>query len=406
MANSTAIGLAAIVVIILVVGGAYFLLGNHYKAPTGSTGTGSSTTPGSGSSAYPTGSSSSSSKSTPILMTDPPSVPAGTQAAVVTYSALKVDESSPSGLGWVNATGSGSVNLMSVVNSSQVIGYANLTANTTISAVRFVATSAYVTINNTRYNVTIPNSTVNAQVNGQSRLNASSAVLVDMATTISAVYNSNTTAFVMAPSAKAALVSNSSINGGISIGLGIGASTNVGAMISINAGAKATAFSPAPSITITSATLSSANNMTTLTVNVKDNSNSSVTVSSVALYGPTNVTGTASASAGGVVGIGGGLTSGGGALLNTSVKASAKTGVRTLKTVAFGVGSSGSMSLWTSIFASNSGVAIAPGSSATLTFAGKMTYPSYTATTVSGSSYNIVVVGNGGAVAQTTVTGH
>ncbi|MGI0135120.1 MAG: hypothetical protein ACREBW_09210, partial [Candidatus Micrarchaeaceae archaeon] len=99
-----------------------------------------------------TKSSQSGSLSAPILLTDPAQVPSGTSALVVTYTSLMVHSSGGQGSGWVNATGSGSVNLLAVLNSSKVIGYANVSANSSINLIRLNISSAKITINGTAYN--------------------------------------------------------------------------------------------------------------------------------------------------------------------------------------------------------------------------------------------------------------
>lgn len=169
---------------------------------------------------------------TAIQMTDPPSVPAGTSALVVTYSSVQVQSSGTNQSGWIDAQGSGSVNLMAVQNSSQTIATANLAANSTVSAVRFVVTSAQITINGTTYNVATPNSQVDTTISGSGRINSSasgaSAVLINFYPTVSAQGSSNSSAYVMSNSATAIVINS---NASISINTNIGSTASISSAI-------------------------------------------------------------------------------------------------------------------------------------------------------------------------------
>ena len=132
----------------------------------------------------------------PVVMTDPGQFPAGTNAAVMTYSQMQVWASGngASGSGWVTVQGSGSVNLTAIQNGSgQVVGYAGLTANATVEAVKYTVASAYIVVNDTRYNVTVPNSQTTANVTGSTNAAINSTILVDITPTIVATYNQNAT---------------------------------------------------------------------------------------------------------------------------------------------------------------------------------------------------------------------
>lgn len=396
MANSAAVGLAIVVVIIIIVGVAYVALSGNKHAtgsttvPTSVSSTGGSTSTATTTQSTPTGTPM---KRVPVLLTDPPAVPPGTQAVIMSYSSLKVYETSPSGSSWVNAQGNGSVDLLSVVNSSKVMGYVNVTANATISAVSFNVNSAYATINNTVYDVNAPSS-VTVNIYSTSKVNSSTALLVDMSPAISADYNSNSTTLVMAPSAKATIVSNTALNGGTGIvNLGIGAS------VGLSASAMSAASASAPSITISSASASSTSSGSTLSLNVNDNSNSSVTLSGVYVYGPENVSTSANASTSGTIGIGGTLGVGGNVNVNVGIGAN----ISKFQVASFSVSNAGSLDVASS-GSSSSSVTVSPGSSTTLSFNGNINYSGYHAAFKPGTTYNVVVIGNAGVMAWTTFT--
>ena len=63
-------------------------------------------------------------------LTDPPQVPIGTTSLVISYSSVQAHVVGSAGSGaWVNGSGSGTLDLMGLLNSSQVIGNVGLSAN-------------------------------------------------------------------------------------------------------------------------------------------------------------------------------------------------------------------------------------------------------------------------------------
>ncbi len=141
----------------------------------------------------------------PISLTDPPHVPAGTQSLVIAYSSVSVHTPA----GWVESNSSGTIDLMSIQNVSQVIAGVKLATNSTIDRARFNITSAIITINGTSYNVTVPNPQITAQIAGSGQINQTNTLLVDISPTVVAIYTNNSTVFVMVPSVKAVLTPGS-----------------------------------------------------------------------------------------------------------------------------------------------------------------------------------------------------
>lgn len=320
---------------------------------------------------------------TPVVMTDPAQVPAHTSAAVVSYSSLMVHSASS---GWTQANGTGTVNLMAIQNASSgtVIGNANISSGAKIDMIKFAVTKANITVNGTTYNVSIPNSTITANVNGNVSTSSNSSIVVDITPTITATYSHNATTFVMTSSSKVIVASNT----------GASSQSSVGSSVSLNANAQASLNAATPSIVITNATVSTQGNVTTVHVTVKDNSSRSVALNNVVLYGPQAVNANSSASIGlGIGGLG----------LNISAGAIAKVvaNIQAFNMVGFSTTSSGSLSQTTQASTSSSGYTISPGSTATLTYTGKLTYDSalLQAKTKPGSAYNVVVTGQSGATA-------
>ena len=260
--NVILIGIAIVIVVI----GAVAILG-RYAGP--------STT------SYPTtvsGQSSnvlSSGQQTPVFLTDPPVVPIGTTALVIAYSSLSVHAGGTSGEGWISALGSGTINLLSLVNTSEVIGTANIPSNSTIDMISFNVTSATITINGTTSNVTIPARSITAHIVGRTKINATSSVLLDFSPTIATIYTANSTVFVMVPSVRAIVIGNRNVSG----------SSSIGAKETLNQSEKKTLEDVRPNISIVSSSISIIGNSTEVSVAVKDNSNSSVVLRHVLVFG-------------------------------------------------------------------------------------------------------------------------
>ena len=136
-----------------------------------------------------------------ISLTDPPNVPNGTTSLMISYSAVQAHVVNANSSGWVNIQGSGSVDLLSLVNVSQIIANSGIAANSTINMVRFKVNSANITINGVTSNVSVPSSMITANVSNSG--NGTSHVLVDLSPSIVAIYTNSSTVFVMVPSVRA-----------------------------------------------------------------------------------------------------------------------------------------------------------------------------------------------------------
>lgn len=174
-------------------------------------------------------------QSTPVVLTDPPTVPAGTNALVMSYSNVMVHSTGTgtTASGWISASGSGNANLTAMNSSAkgQVLASARTTTNSSINAVSYTITSAKITVNGTTYNVMLPpNSTVAANVTGTTTVNSTSAVAINTSPVITSSKNTTTNTVVYAwvgGTTKAFVYSNSTFTAQ--------ANANVGGSISLNA---------------------------------------------------------------------------------------------------------------------------------------------------------------------------
>ncbi len=211
----------------------------------------------------------------PVQMTDPPQVPAGTSSLVISYSSLALHTEGGAGSGWISANASGSIDLMALLNVSKTMGAVAVPNGTKINMVRFNISSAEITINGTTYNVTVPSSHVQVNLEQTAKANGTSSVLLSLSPAVVSILTSNATVFVMVPSVKAVVVPNGANQSSIKVGFQAGLNESVKAMID-ESGAN---------ITVTNATLSSSGNRTSLSVTIKNNGNQSVTIRHIMLKG-------------------------------------------------------------------------------------------------------------------------
>lgn len=222
MASKTAIAGIIVLIIIVVAIAAYVSLGTGTSSYTSTTSTIPASTTISG------GSGGTSYSTVPVGMTDPPTTPAGTQAVIVSYSNVQVHTTGSNGGSWVSATGSGTVNALAVVNTSQTLADAQLAVNSTIDAVRINVTSVNVVVNGTSHAASAPG-WITANVTANQTVHSNSAVLVNLATYVTANSSGNTTAYsYTTSSAQAVMTTNATV------------SVNVGATVNLNAALKST----------------------------------------------------------------------------------------------------------------------------------------------------------------------
>lgn len=215
----------------------------------------------------------------PISITDPPSVPVGTTALYLNYSSLEVHVvGGNSGGYWMPVNSSGRVDLMSLINESEVIGSAEIPSGAGIDMVRFNITSSSIVVDNATYDVRLASSSISAMVDTTNKLNSSSGVLLDFSPVVTEQYAQNSTPiFVLFPSLKAAVIPSPS---GLS-GLGIGNFVSTHARYQMQQGFGGTFAGRSTNLTVESASATGSSNSTTLDLSLFNNGNSNLTVYSV-----------------------------------------------------------------------------------------------------------------------------
>ena len=235
------------------------------------------TTTASVNSSQPAVSSSGSQVSTPVLLTDPPVVPNGTTSLLVQYTSISVHSTTSNG--WISSNTQGSVNLMSLTNTSVITGSLNLSSNASLDLVRFYVSNASITINGTTYNVTVPGGQITAHLSSYTKLNNTSGILVQLYPVVVTIYTNTTPDFILVPSAKAVVVGNALA----------GKQPHKGEFISLTHREDTSLDSASPNITVTNASAVEVNGTTALSFTVTDNSNYSIMLRHMGLSGPENI---------------------------------------------------------------------------------------------------------------------
>lgn len=207
-----------------------------------------------------------------VQLTDPPLVPPGTSSLTIRYSSLGLFYANSSSFEYFNT--SGTANLLNLTNVTKTIAVLNVKNYSAIKALRLNITSANITLDNTTYNVTVPQDYVEAQLNASSN-SSIGGVLINMNPTIVRIYSQNNESiFVMVPNVKAIFVGRSEAASARSIGYVERISPGIISRIRSNS-----------SIMITNATLVSSGNSTMISIEVKNTGNTTVNLTTMQLNG-------------------------------------------------------------------------------------------------------------------------
>jgi hypothetical protein len=183
----TLMAVLAVVVAIAAVGGA--LAYWHAAAPPAPTSPAPTTT----------GSTAPTTIAYAVALTDPPVVPAGTSAVLVSYSGVAVHAE---GYGWIsNASARGTVDLLALQNLSVVLAQVSVPANATVNEVRLYVANASIVVNGTRYPLMLPSGVLKIPIANASR--AARGALVDLQPRVTVAYVGDQPVFIMAPAAVA-----------------------------------------------------------------------------------------------------------------------------------------------------------------------------------------------------------
>jgi hypothetical protein len=147
-----------------------------------------------------------------VMLTDPPTVPAGTTVLNLTYSDISLHIAESDGTeAWVSVPGSGTVNSFSLVNMSQTLASTEIPVGSAVNKIQFTIVKVEAEINGTIYNVTTLSNTMVLSV-ANSRVNQTlSGVLIDFNPTLVQIKSVDAEGnpvdyYVLVPSASATVV--------------------------------------------------------------------------------------------------------------------------------------------------------------------------------------------------------
>jgi hypothetical protein len=120
-----------------------------------------------------------------ILLTDPPTVPAGTTLLNLTYSDVSLLLTYPNGTtAWLPVNASGTVNLFSLVNMTQTIASTTIPSGSAVDKIQFTIADVDAVVNGATYNVTALSNTLVVSVANSQVNQTLSGVLVDFNPTL------------------------------------------------------------------------------------------------------------------------------------------------------------------------------------------------------------------------------
>ncbi len=243
--------------------------------------------------ANPLSSLMSSQKSTSgsflVMLTDPPTVPAGTTMLNLTYSNVTLHVVYPNGnSSWLSLNAAGTVDLFSLVNWSQTIASASIPSGSKVDKIQFTIESVDATVNGTVYSVTPLSNTLVMSI-ANSKVNETlSGVLVDFNPTLVQIRATDSNGnlvyyYVLVPSATATIVTSLSR-----------AQVKVGTIVELGQNGREKLVrvveSFSKNLTIVNASLSVNGNVTSLNVTLKNTGDISFRICGLTLHGDFNMT--------------------------------------------------------------------------------------------------------------------
>ena len=224
-----------------------------------------------------------------VMLTDPPTVPAGTTILDLTYSNVSLHVTYPNGTAlWLPVNASGTVNLFSLVNMSQTIASTTIPSGSAVDKIQFTIADVDAVVKGVMYNVTALSNTLVVSVKNSEVNQTLSGVLIDFNPTLVQIQATDANGtlvyyYVLVPSATATIVgdlSKEQIKVGTIVELG---QNNRAKLVHV-----VEEFSK--NVTIVSASLSVNGNVTTLSVTIRNDGNFTFRVFGLTLHGEFNAT--------------------------------------------------------------------------------------------------------------------
>jgi hypothetical protein len=224
-----------------------------------------------------------------VMLTDPPTVPAGTTVLNLTYSDVLLHVTYPNGtVAWLTVNASGTVNLFSLINMSQTLASTTIPLGSNVDKLQFTITDVDAVINGATYNVTVLASTLVIKIANGHVNQTLSGVLLDFNPTLVQIQATDANGtlvnyYVLVPSATAVIINDLSKDH-----LRVGTIVKIGENNRVRLVHVVEEFQK--NVTIVSASLSVNGNSTTLSVTLKNEGNFAFRVFGLTLHGEFNAT--------------------------------------------------------------------------------------------------------------------
>jgi hypothetical protein len=224
-----------------------------------------------------------------VLLTDPPTVPAGTTLLNLTYSDVSLHIAYPNGTtAWLPVNASGTVNLFSLVNMTQTIASTTIPNGSTVDKIQFTIADVDAVVNGATYNVTTLSNTLVVSAANSEVNQTLSGVLVDFNPTLVQIQATDANGtlvyyYVLVPSATATIVGDLTKEH-----MKVGTIVELGQNNRVRLVRVVEKFSK--NVTFTSASLSVNGNFTSLSVTLKNVGNVTFRVFGLTLHGEFNAT--------------------------------------------------------------------------------------------------------------------
>jgi len=224
-----------------------------------------------------------------VMLTDPPTVPAGTTVLNLTYSDVLLHVTYPNDtVEWLAVGASDTVNLFSLINMSQTVASITIPVGSTVDKIQFTIDNVSALINGEKYNVTALSNTLVINV-AEGYVNQTlSGVLLDFNPTLVQIQATDADGtlvdyYVLVPSATAVVIKDLSEDQ-----LRVGTIVKIGEKNRVKLVHVKEEFEK--NVTIVSASLSVDGNVTTLSVDLKNEGDFAFRVFGVTLNGKFNAT--------------------------------------------------------------------------------------------------------------------
>ena len=264
--------LAVVVVAIALVSG-YFLIGNIL---------------------FPAAQTTSSQKNFLLSLTDPATVPSGTTALFVTYSALQLSVSGNGSTNIQSLPGSGTVNVLDLQNASIVLAAINVPNGSKVTQIKVNISNAVITIGGKNSTVVIGEGTLTINLTNNNTVTGQRNAIIDLVPSVTAIETVDKTIYVLTPSVRAVITPENVFAGGssnVSVGGPTPPPPKVGQKLGFSQKYNASEIfhSVTPSIKITSASINVNGNFTNVSVTVENTGNASVQLNGLMIDGSKKV---------------------------------------------------------------------------------------------------------------------